>query len=169
MNTTSEDMTQTTARNTGLVSSISDLMRSVYGRLDGLGSRLHPLFDLSIRLGLAWIFWKSGLTKIQSWESTVMLFQYEYKVPLLSPEIAAFLGTGVELIMPALLALGLAGRMAALVLFVFNIIAVISYPSLNIYGQLDHLWWGALLLIPVFRGPGKLSIDHLIRTRLWGR
>ena len=168
MNTTSEDMAQAADQSTGLVGTISGIMHAVYRRLDGMGAHLYPLFDLSVRLGLAWIFWKSGLTKIQSWESTVMLFQYEYKVPLLSPEIAAVLGTGVELIMPALLALGLAGRMAAFVLFVFNIIAVISYPTLNIYGQLDHLWWGALLLIPVFRGPGKLSIDHLIRTRFWG-
>lgn len=168
MNTTSEDMTRAVVQSPGLVGTISGIMRSLYGRLDSLGTYLHPVFDLSVRLGLAWIFWKSGLTKTQSWESTVMLFQYEYKVPLLPPEIAAFLGTGVELIMPALLAAGLAGRMAALLLFVFNIIAVISYPTLNIYGQLDHLWWGALLLIPIFRGPGKLSIDHLIRTRLWG-
>ena len=96
MNTTSEDMTRAVVQSTGLVGTISGIMRSLYGRLDSLGTYLHPLFDLSVRLGLAWIFWKSGLTKIQSWESTVMLFQYEYKVPLLSPEIAAFLGIGVE-------------------------------------------------------------------------
>lgn len=151
-----------------LVDTLSGIIRPLYERLDALSTRLYPLFDLSVRLGLAWIFWKSGLTKIQSWESTVMLFQYEYKVPLLPPELAAYLGTAVELAMPALLAFGLAGRFAALVLFVFNIVAVISYPSLNIYGQLDHLWWGALFLIPIFRGPGKWSVDHLVRSRMWG-
>ena len=124
-----------------------------------------PALDLFIRLWVANVFWASGLTKIASWDSTVALFTYEYHVPLLSPAMAAFLGTAVELTMPVLLVLGLGTRLSAAVLFVFNIIAVISYPDLNEVGLKDHQYWGLLLLVPLLHGPGKLSLDHLIRRK----
>jgi len=126
---------------------------------------LTPLLDLGIRLWVANVFWKSGLTKIQSWDSTVALFTYEYQVPLLSPALAAALGTAVELVFPVLLVLGLAGRLSAGVLFVFNIVAVISYPDLNEIGLKDHIYWGILLLVTLLHGPGRLSVDHLLRKR----
>jgi len=127
-----------------------------------------PIADLGVRLWVANVFWKSGLTKIQSMDSTIMLFEYEYKVPLLSPVAAAYLGTFTELVFPVLLALGLGGRFSAFVLFVFNIIAVISYPDLNPAGVQQHQLWGLLLLVTMLHGPGKLSIDHFIR-RYFGR
>jgi putative oxidoreductase len=85
----------------------------------------------------------------------------------LPTELAAYLGTGVELSMPVLLALGLATRFSALVLFVFNIIAVVSYPSLNEIGIKDHQHWGLLLLVPLFHGAGRLSLDYLIEKFVW--
>ena len=121
-----------------------------------------PASDLLIRLWIANIFWKAGTVKIASWDSTLYLFEYEYAVPLIPPEIAAYMGTAVELSMPILLALGLATRFSALVLFIFNIIAVVSYPTLNEIGIKDHQYWGLLLLVPLFHGPGKLSLDHLV-------
>ena len=90
---------------------------------------LAPIFDLAIRLYVASVFFKSGLVKVQSWESTVALFENEYAVPVLPPELAAYMGTATELIVPVFLVLGLGGRFAALVLFVFNIIAATSYPT----------------------------------------
>ena len=129
---------------------------------------LTPVLDLGIRLWVADVFWKSGLTKIQSFDTTIMLFENEYQVPLLSPTVAAVLGTGVELVFPVLLVLGFAGRFSAFVLFVFNFIAVISYPDLNEVGVKDHIYWGILLLVPLFHGPGKLSLDHFIRRKLMG-
>ena len=129
---------------------------------------LAPFLDLGIRVWIANVFWKSGLTKIQSWDSTVALFTHEYQVPLLSPTLAAAMGTAVELVFPVLLVLGLAGRLSAGVLFVFNIIAVISYPDLNEIGVKDHVYWGILLLVTLLHGPGRLSIDHYLRQR-WMR
>lgn len=126
-----------------------------------------PASDLLIRLWVANVFWKAGTTKLASWDSTLYLFEYEYEVPFIPPEIAAYMGTGVELSMPILLALGLATRFSALVLFVFNIIAVISYPTLNEIGLKDHQYWGLLLLVPLFHGAGRLSLDHLINKFLW--
>ena len=127
-----------------------------------------PVSLLGIRLYLANIFWQSGVNKFQTWESTLFLFEYEYKVPLLSPKVAAYLGTGAELFFPVLLAIGLGGRFAAISLFIFNIIAVISYPTLNEAGVAQHQLWGLMLLIPVCYGPGKISIDHFIRKKYMG-
>lgn len=127
--------------------------------------RLSPAVDLVIRVFVASVFFKAGLTKIASWSSTVSLFENEYAVPLLPPELAAFLGTGVELIFPVLLVLGLGSRISAFVLFVFNIIAVISYPDIGEVGLRDHQMWGLLLVVTLLHGPGALSLDHLIARR----
>ena len=129
---------------------------------------LQPLFVLGVRLYVASVFFKSGLTKIASMDSTILLFTHEYQVPLLSPEIASYLGTAAELVLPVMLALGLGGRFAAAALFAFNIVAVISYPDLNEVGVMQHQYWGVLLLIPLLYGPGKLSIDWIVRRRLAG-
>ncbi|MGH8584470.1 MAG: DoxX family protein [Gammaproteobacteria bacterium] len=129
---------------------------------------LAPLADLALRLYVANVFFKSGLTKIQSWDSTLALFTYEYSVPLLAPETAAALGTATELFFPVLLALGLAGRLSAAVLFVFNIVAVLSYPSLNPAGVEQHLVWGLMLCVSLLHGPGRISVDHLIVKRFVG-
>ena len=126
---------------------------------------LSPAVELGARLWLANVFWKSGMTKIASWDSTLSLFNYVYTVPLIPPELAAILSTGVELGGAALLAVGLAGRFGTAALFILNIVAVISYPDLSAVGLKDHFYWGLLLAIFLVRGPGKLSIDHWIRSR----
>ena len=136
-------------------------LRNLTGMLD----RLSPIGDLLLRLWVAYAFWVSGLTKIQTWDSTLYLFQEEYSVPLLPPELAAYLGTAVELAFPVLLAFGLLGRFAAGVLFLFNIVAVISYPDLNAAGLEQHKVWGIMLLVCLLHGPGKLSLDHWIGRR----
>lgn len=132
---------------------------------DALGT-LAPALDLLIRVVVASVFFKAGLVKIASWDSTLSLFENVYEVPLLPPEVAALLGTGVELVFPVLLVVGLGSRFAAFVLFVFNIVAVVSYPDLGEVGLKDHQTWGLLLLVAMLHGPGRLSIDHLIGRRL---
>lgn len=126
---------------------------------------LAPIGDLVIRLWVANVFWKSGLSKIQSVETTLQLFRYEYSVPLLPPELAAYLSMFTELTFSVLLAVGLAGRLSAAALFFVNIVAVISYPALEEAGLNQHQLWGLLLLVPLLHGPGKLSLDHLISRR----
>jgi putative oxidoreductase len=138
-----------------------ELIRRVIRGLNALA----PVGDLVIRLWVANVFWKSGLTKIQSVETTLQLFRYEYSVPLLPPELAAYLSMFTELTFSVLLAVGLAGRLSAAALFFVNIVAVISYPALEEAGLIQHQLWGLLLLVPLLHGPGKLSIDHLIGKR----
>ena len=122
--------------------------------------RLQPLFALAMRLYVAKVFIVSGWLKFSRWDSTLALFENEYHVPLLSPQVAAVLGTMAELGLPVLLILGIGTRAAALALFVFNIVAVISYPDLSDAGLKDHYLWGALMLVIAVYGPSKLSLDH---------
>jgi putative oxidoreductase len=125
-----------------------------------------PAVDLAARLWLADVFWKSGLTKIASWSSTLSLFNYVYSVPLLPPDVAAVLATGVELGGSALLALGLGARFGTAALFILNVTAAYSFSDISAVGLKDHFYWGLLLLIFFLHGPGKLSFDYLIRRRL---
>lgn len=122
--------------------------------------------DLVIRLEVAQAFWRAGLVKVRNWDGTLYLFSNEYRVPLLPPELAAWLGTAGELALPPLLAFGLATRFAALSLSVVNVVAVISFWHVlheNEAALASHVYWGLLLLVTLTHGPGKLSVDHLIR------
>lgn len=131
----------------------------------GLLDLLSSLFQLALRLYVANVFFTAGLTKIRDFSSTVVLFENEYMVPLLAPAQAAFVGTAAELILPLLLVLGLASRPAAAALFVFNLVAVVSYADISDAGLKDHVLWGMMLLVTVFYGPGRVAIDHLISKR----
>jgi putative oxidoreductase len=138
---------------------------TLYGSAEGLIAKLEPLLLLAFRLYVARVFFMSGLTKIHDWSITVALFTDEYHVPLLSPPVAAALGTATELTMPVLLALGLASRFAAGVLFVFNIVAVISYAALPDTAVKDHVLWGTMLLVLTICGPGKIALDAWLERR----
>lgn len=124
------------------------------------------LCSLSLRVYLGLVFFKAGLTKIADWDSTLALFQDEYAVPLLTPQLAAIAGTTGELLLPMLLWTGLLTRPAAIGLFFVNLMAVISYPQLFTFdcpaALNDHRYWGILLLVLVVFGPKRLSVDWMI-------
>jgi len=126
---------------------------------------LIPLGDLIIRLWVARVFLLAGLSKCQSWTSTLYLFDNEYSVPFLSSTIAAPLAAGVEIIGSICLALGVFGRVPAFMLFIFNFFAVMCYPYLwtaqGYVGFKDHVAWGLMLMVIMLHGPGKLSLDYL--------
>jgi putative oxidoreductase len=118
-----------------------------------------PAAQLLARLYLAKVFFLAGLTKVRDWDITLALFTDEYHVPLLSPTLAAWLGTGAELLLPVLLVLGLGGRVAALGLFVLNVVAVISLGAVAEAALQQHVCWGSLLLALLLWGPGRWSVD----------
>ncbi len=132
-------------------------------QLVSLGARLdllQPLAALVARLYVAQVFLLSGLTKLRDWETTLFLFTEEYKVPLLPPAVAAVMGTGGELVLPVLLALGLGGRLAALGLSVVNAVAVISLTEIAPAALQQHILWGTLLAGVTVYGPGCCSVDR---------
>jgi putative oxidoreductase len=127
---------------------------------------LQPLAQLLARLYVARVFFLSGLTKIHDWGTTLALFNDEYHVPLLPPELAAYMGTGGELGLSVLLAFGLFGRFAALGLFILNIVAAISLQDIADAALQQHQFWGSLLLALLLWGPGRWSLDHLLSAQL---
>lgn len=149
------------------------MIKTLLSHYDNLTNKLHdwlsPIALFAVRLIAAEAFFSAGQVKIASWGSTLYLFEHEYKVPFIPFEIAAYLGTAVELCLPPLLALGLFCRPTALALFGFNIMAVISYPLLWEQGFLDHQLWGLMLLMTLIWGPGQLSIDHWLRQYCEGQ
>ena len=137
-------------------------------RVIGWLEALQPLALLAARLYVARVFFLSGLTKIQDWETTLALFADEYQVPLLPPELAAYAGTAGELVLPVLLALGLAGRFGAMGLFVLNIVAVLSLQEIADAALQQHIFWGSLLAGLVLWGPGNWSLDRFVAPRFLG-
>lgn len=128
---------------------------------------LAPLLDVGIRLLLADAFFKSGLTKIKNWDSTLFLFSDVYQVPLLNPEIAAYMATSAELALPVLLVIGLFTRFAAAGLLILNGVAVISYYSeLSEPGLHQHLYWGILLAVVLVISRSRWTLDTLIEKRI---
>lgn len=131
-------------------------------------SLLQDLLALGMRLFVGWQFFKAGLLKIDSWDSTMYLFRNEYRVPVLSPEVAAVAGTAGELVFPVLVWLGLAGRLSALGLQFVNVMAVVAYahvifdPQFGTGAAADHYFWGLMLLAITVYGPGRISADHLL-------
>ncbi|MDL2336961.1 MAG: DoxX family protein [Pseudomonadota bacterium] len=123
---------------------------------------LRPAAQLVARWFIAGVFFRSGLTKIADWETTVALFTDEYHVPLLSPALAAALGTSAELMLPALILFGLAGRFAAAGLFILNIVAVISVEDMPIPALQQHIFWGSVLVGLLLWGPGRWSLDRFV-------
>ena len=140
-------------------SGISALFLRALALLERFPFAIAPLL---MRLGIGLVFWRSAQTKLASWDTTLLLFREEYQVPLLPPEFAAYMATAVELTAPVLLAIGLATRFgAAAMLGMTLVIQLFVYPQ----SYPDHLLWAGPLAYLILRGPGALSIDHLIRRR----
>jgi len=131
-------------------------------------SRLVPdwLQLLAVRLAIASVFFLSGRTKVEGLltikPATYYLFSDEYKVPLLSPEIAAHAATYSEHLFPILLVLGLLTRLSALALLGMTlVIQIFVYPD----AWATHLTWAALLLTLIARGAGAISLDRQLGWR----
>lgn len=123
------------------------------------------IVGLVIRIAVADVFWRSGQTKVDGWritETAVQLFRDDYRLPILSPEVAATLAAVSEHLFSALLVVGLAARLSALGLLLMTaVIEVFVYPE----NWPDHLLWSGCLLYVIARGPGGFSFDALIRHR----
>jgi putative oxidoreductase len=137
-------------------------VRRIIGLLDRIP--YWPIVLLA-RIAPAAVFWRSGQTKVDGWhvsESAILLFQDEYKLPLIDPTIAAYLATFSEHFFPILLVIGLASRFSALaLLFMTLVIEIFVYP----FAWPTHGVWATCFLIVIARGPGVVSLDHFIAKR----
>ncbi len=146
-----------------LLLSITLLYRSIASKV----TLLEPVALFVARFYVGWAFFASGLTKLRDWESTLLLFEYEYQVPVLPFELAAYLGTAAEIILPVLLITGLASRFSALGLFFVNIVAVISLEDIAAAAYAEHVLWGVLLAQVVVFSGGRFALDRIIEQRLF--
>ncbi len=146
----------------------------------GLFERIpHSLIALVARFSIAAVFWNSGQTKVQGFvanlvsgefelgwpslsDSALALFQEEYRLPFIAPELAAPMAAIAEHVLPALILVGLATRFSAFALLGMTmVIQVFVYPG----AYATHGTWAAVLLLLIARGPGRLSIDHWLASR----
>ena len=138
----------------------------IYRRIVDKINALEPVALLAARFYVGWAFFSSGLTKLNNWDSTLFLFEEEYHVPLLPYELAAYLGTAAEIILPLLLMAGLTSRLSALGLFFVNIVAVISLEDIAAAAYAQHVLWGMLLLQVVIFSGGRFAFDHMVKRQL---
>jgi len=132
-----------------------------------LFSALQSPFLLLLRVYVAWVFLKAGMHKIGDWETTLVLFEYEYAVPLLNFELAAYLATFAELVFPLFLIAGFGTRWFALALTLVNLMAIVSYYATLAKGAglVWHYLWASMLLTSVIFGGGFFSVDQWLKAR----
>jgi putative oxidoreductase len=142
-----------------LPASLIALLRRAIAMMDRVP---HSLIALGARIFPAAVFWQSGQTKLDGWrvsDNAIALFRDEYRLPLIDPVIGAHLAALGEHLFPVLLVMGLASRFAALALLGMTaVIQIFVYPG----AWPTHGVWAVCLLIILARGPGLLSLDHLI-------
>lgn len=141
-------------------SGIAGYVGRAFGWLDRVP---YAALAIPLRFAVATVFWNSGMVKIASWNTTLALFAEEYRVPLLPPELAAYMAAAIELTTPVMLVLGLLTRpAAALLLGMTIVIEIFVYPQ----AWPAHIQWAAMLLVLLCRGAGKLSIDYMLQRWL---
>jgi putative oxidoreductase len=118
------------------------------------------LIALTARVALAQVFWSSAQAHLANWDTTLYMFENTYQVPVLPPDLAAYVAVTMEVVTPPLLVLGLATRFAALVLFGMTlVIEIFVFPQ----AWPTHIQWAAMLLVLMGRGSGSLSLDAFIQ------
>lgn len=138
------------------ITAITEITTKLFTLLD----KLTPVWWLVLRVWIGWVFFASGLTKIEDMETTIFLFEEEYSVPLISPVFAAYSATFFELAMPFLLAFGFLTRFAALPLLAMTLVIELTYLE-----HVQHLYWGLILIGLVVHGAGKLSMDNYLKGK----
>lgn len=142
------------------------MMMSIMRARAALDRVPYALLALPLRLAVATIFWNSAMTKLADWNAAVALFEQEYRLPVLSPGVAAHAAVSIELVTPVLMVLGLCTRCAALVLLGMTaVIEIFVYPQ----AWPTHLQWAAMLLVLLCRGAGGVSLDAVLFDRFMRR
>jgi putative oxidoreductase len=132
------------------------LVRKGRGMLDSVP---YSALALIARAATFSVFMRSGLQKLSDWNSTLMLFENEYHVPVLPPHVAAYMAASMELGLSSLILLGFCTRLCTLgLLGMTAVIQIFVYPE----AWPDHIQWLAFMIFIVARGPGAISLDALL-------
>lgn len=137
-------------------------MKNLYFRTaDLLGRIPYDLIALLARVCVGAVFFRSGLLKVKGWSAgmTLTLFESEYQLPVIPPEVAAYMATAAELSLPILLFAGFLTRFAALGLLIMTlVIQLFVYP--NAFDT--HGTWAVAFLLLMKDGAGRFSLDYLL-------
>ncbi len=134
-------------------STIATLVWTIVGAFERIP---YWLIALAARVALAEVFWSSAQSHLANWDTTLYLFAETFRVPLLPPDLAAYMAVALELVAPPLLILGLATRFVALALFGMTmVIEIFVFPE----AWPTHIQWVAMQSMLTWRGAGYLSLD----------
>ena len=127
---------------------------------------------LGLRLLLAYEFWESGVEKLkgENWFADIQ-DQFPFPFSVVPVEVSWFLATWTELLGPVALVLGLTTRFWSVGLVMLTIVAWVSVHAGNGYNVCDNGFKLPLMYLVMFvplilKGPGKLSLDHLLWPKL---
>lgn len=140
---------------------IKDRIIALYAAL-GRPFEMRDFVLLWVRAWIGKVFYDSGRTKAgeKYWEINDFqgtLFEEEYGISFIDPEIAAQLALYAETIMPVMLFVGIASRLGAA-----GLLGMTLFIQLFVYPLhfTDHITWAVALVMIICMGPGKLSLDH---------
>jgi putative oxidoreductase len=143
------------------LSSLSAIIKSAFSWLDRVP---YSLLAIPLRLAVATVFWNSAMAHLANWQTTIELFETDYRLPFLPPHLAAYMAVSIEVSTPILLVVGLLTRATALALLgMTTVIEVFVYPQ----AWSTHIQWAAMLLVLLCRGAGTLSVDRAIERHLF--
>lgn len=143
---------------------------------------------LGLRLVLGWEFFESGLEKFrgENWFADIQ-GNFPYPFNLLPPEIGWQMATWFELAGAIALVIGLGTRFFGASLFILTLVAIAAVHWPAEWATLAELARGytitdqghgnfklptiyLVMLLPlILAGPGRLSVDALIRQRVLGK
>ena len=138
-------------------------------RLSNAAAFIAPLL---LRIALALPFFRSGLTRWDGFlslsEGQQFLFQEQFKIHILGsqytlpyPDAMAYVVAVLEILLPMLLFLGLATRVAAAGLLAMTCVIPLVVPD----GWANfHLYWASISTTLIAFGSGPLSVDKLIEA-----
>lgn len=119
---------------------------------------LAPVVNLAARVYMGYfIFFVSGLAKLDDFETTIELFEDDWVIPFLPAVPAAYLATIGEIVLPILLIAGFMTRLSALGLFIMTVV-------IQTYAVQDprHYIWMLVFGFLVSYGGDRLSMDYWI-------
>jgi putative oxidoreductase len=167
------------------MSALVNIGNRIVDRLDPAGSWIGLL---PIRLLMAWEYGRAGMMKLNgnNWFANVQ-DNFPFPFNIIPVEISWFLATWVEILGGIFLLFGLFTRFWAFSLIVLTIVAIAGVHWPDQWSSLAELWKGyaitdkgfgnyrvpllfmAMLFPLVFAGGGKLSLDHVLFSKLSSR
>ena len=145
---------------------ITSLIAGGLNLLNGVGAWLAPL---GLRLLLAKEFWDSGLEKWNgmNWFGEIMAMM-PFPFNVVPVDISWTISTWSEVAGAIALVLGLGTRFFSFQLIIITLVAWASVHAGLGYNVCDNGWKLPLIYLVMFlplllTGPGKLSLDHLIK------